>query len=40
MNNRDLRIDPWGTPSFNVSQSEKKLSWIRWIYCNFLSSTS
>jgi len=25
MNNRDTRIDPWGTPCFNVTQAEKKL---------------
>jgi hypothetical protein len=24
MNNRDPRIDPWGTPYFNVPQSGKK----------------
>jgi len=23
MNNRDIRIDRWGTPCFNVPQSEK-----------------
>jgi hypothetical protein len=25
MNNRGPRIDPWGTPCFNVPQSEKKI---------------
>jgi hypothetical protein len=24
MTNRDTRIDPWGTPYFNVLQTEKK----------------
>jgi len=24
MTNRDTRIDPWGTPCFNVPQAEKK----------------
>jgi len=24
MNNRDTRIDPWGTPCFNVLKAEKK----------------
>ena len=25
MNNRFPRIDPWGTPCFSISQSEKKI---------------
>ena len=25
MNNTDIRIDPWGTPCFNVTQAEKKV---------------
>jgi len=29
MNTRDLRIDPWGTPCFNVPQTGKKNSCIR-----------
>jgi hypothetical protein len=24
MNNRGLKIDPWGTPYFSIPQSEKK----------------
>jgi len=40
MNNRVHRINPWGTPRFNVLQSEKKLSCFRWIYCNLLSPIS
>jgi len=37
MKNRGPRIDPWGTPCFNVPQSQKKIC-IRWFYINCLSS--
>jgi len=41
INNRDTRIDCWGTPCFNVPQAEKNIfCWIGWCYFNFLSSVS
>ena len=39
MNNRGPRIDPWGTPCFNVPQ-RKNFGQIRRFYFNLLSTIS
>ena len=36
MNSKGPKIDPWGTSCFNVAQSERITSSIRWFYFNFL----
>jgi len=36
MNNRDPRIDPWGTPCFSMPQSQKKCWAVLGGYFNFL----
>ena len=38
MNTREPRIDPWGTPCFEVPPERKKIfSSVRWFYFNSLS---